>query len=67
MSDFEYQGVRRIKTDDGATFVPVCNKCGQFVKPYPELCFDGEGQPFGTNATCKQHGEVQMIFEGYYE
>lgn len=67
MSDFEYQDVRRIKTEDGAYFVPVCKDCGRFVKPYEELVFDGHGQPIGPNATCSQHGEISMLFEGYYE
>ncbi len=62
----EYQGVRRIKTDDGATFIPVCETCGQFVKPDEELVFNGEGQPHGANADCKKCGRVDMIFEGYY-
>lgn len=67
MSDFEYQGIRRIKTEDGAFFVPVCDKCGRFVKPYDEICFDGNDQPVGSNATCSIHGEVSMLFEGYYD
>lgn len=26
---FEYEGMRRIQYEDGATFVPVCEKCGK--------------------------------------
>lgn len=55
MSDFEYQGGRRIRTDDGALFVPVCPECRQFVKAYDEIVFSGDGQPHGPNATCKVH------------
>lgn len=65
MSDFEYQGIRRIVAD-GAYFIPVCKNCGRFTKPYDQIIFDGDGQPVGTNATCKKCGEVEMIFEGYY-
>ena len=66
MSDFEYLNIRKIVTEDGAYFVPVCKTCGKFVKAYPEICFDGTGQPVGNNATCKTCGETEMLFEGYY-
>lgn len=51
--------------DDGATFLPVCEKCGRFVKADAEITFDGEGQPKGTNATCSKCGRIEMIWEGY--
>lgn len=61
-----YENVRRIRTDEGATFVPVCKNCGRFVKVDDELIFDGNDQPYGTNADCKNCGRTEMIFEGYY-
>jgi methionyl-tRNA synthetase len=66
MSDYEYEGVRRIVYGEGATFIPVCVKCGRFVKP-DEIVFTSEGaglkkQP---NATCKKCGRTEMLFEGF--
>ena len=66
MNGFEYEGMRRIVYgDSGATFVPVCVKCGKFVKA-DETIFIGEGglKP-GPNATCKKCGRTEMIFEGF--
>jgi len=69
----EHEGVRRVVygegggggPGDGATFIPVCEQCGRFVKADQEITFDGSGQPKGPNATCWKHGRVKMIFEGY--
>lgn len=66
MSDYEYTEMRRVVYGEGATFVPVCEKCFKFVKADPELKTDSYGQPVGPNATCKKDGRVQMLFEGYY-
>jgi hypothetical protein len=68
----EYQNMRRLKvgSDDDECgicyFIPVCEHCNQFVKPYDEITFDGDCQPLRPNATCKKCGETSMIFEGYY-
>lgn len=62
----EYENTRRIVYGEGATFVPVCEKCGRFVKPYKQIKFNHEGQPVGNTAKCKKHGRTKMIFEGYY-
>ena len=49
----------------GAMFVPVCEKCGRFVKADDEVTLNGEGQPVGDNATCSKHGRIPMLFVGY--
>jgi hypothetical protein len=70
MHGYEYEGVRRLVYggDEGATFIPVCKKCGRFVKADESIMFqeNGDGPPKeGPNATCKKHGRVEMIFEGF--
>jgi hypothetical protein len=62
----EYEDVRRVCFGEGATFVPVCHKCGRFVRPYKRVTFNGDGQPVGNNAHCKRCGRTRMLFEGYY-
>ena len=63
----EYENARRIEYEGGAVFVPVCEKCGRFVKADKSI-FTNEstGLADKPNATCKKHGRVQMIFEGFY-
>ncbi len=67
----EYEGFRRVvyggggRENDGAMFVPVCEKCGRFVKADKKIMFDGNGQPRGETATCKRCGRTTMPFEGY--
>ncbi len=51
---------------EGMTFIPKCEKCGRYVRADREVKIDFEGQPKGSNATCSQHGRVEMIFIGYY-
>ena len=67
MNDFEYPNTRRIKYGDcGAQFLPVCGKCGRYVKPDETIRVNGEDEFIRTeNATCKKCGRVEMIFEGY--
>jgi len=51
---------------DGATFVPVCAKCGRFVKADEVVYFNGFGErKRQPNATCAKCGRVEMPFEGY--
>ncbi len=58
---YEYEGLRRVAYgDEGATFVPVCPKCGRFVKA--DNTIQGVDRP---NATCAKCGRVTMLFEGY--
>ncbi len=64
---FEYENIRRVVYEEGATFIPVCENCGRFVKKDREIWFNELGQlKEAPNATCKKCGRVQMIFEGYY-
>jgi hypothetical protein len=68
---YEYEGMRRIQYgEERATFVPVCVKCGRFVKADDEIGFDvtiGTWNPIITpkepNATCKKCGRTSM--QGY--
>lgn len=77
---FDCAGVRRICYPDrdegeeyGATFVPVCPKCGRFVRPDPTMSFEYRGVssyspyivPVEPNATCGRCGRVGMPFEGF--
>lgn len=71
---YEYEGVRRlVYGEDRALFIPVCPICSCFVKADPEISFVATGvseaglslEPVTPNATCKRHGRVGMIWEGY--
>lgn len=63
----EYEGVQRLRYGDSAYFVPVCEKCGRFIKADATIAFNGLGElKEGPNATCKKCGRVEMLFEGYY-
>ena len=65
MSDY-YVDTRRIIYDGGATFVPVCEKCGRFVKS-DETIKTNEiaGLSTESNSTCSKCGRTHMIFEGF--
>lgn len=66
LSDYHYEGVRRVQYgDEGATFIPVCEKCGRFVKAPATMQFVYEGPPRGPHTECSKCGPTQMIFEGY--
>jgi len=71
VSDFEYYGTRRLVFGDegseyaGATFIPVCQTCGRFVKADATVKFQGGTVADLPNATCKKCGRVKMIFEGF--
>lgn len=63
---FEYEGVRRVAYDGGASFVPVCEKCGRFVKADENIRLNHESQLLTPpNATCSKCGRTTMIFEGF--
>lgn len=68
MSDiptFEYEGVKRVSYG-GWCFIPVCPKCGRFVKADETVMINEDHGPFpGWNATCKKCGRVEMPCEGY--
>ena len=63
-----WEGTRRlVYGDDGATFIPVCEKCCRFVKADETVKFTYESGPVvQPNATCSKCGRTKMIFEGYY-
>ena len=63
----EYEGVRRIiYGDEGATFVPVCEKCGRFVRPRQEVrVHEWHGLKDEPNAECSKCGPTKMLFEGF--
>jgi len=62
----EYEGVRRVTYDGGGTFVPVCAKCGRFVKPDETIQVnDYKGLRDQPNADCKRCGRTLMLFEGF--
>jgi len=64
----EYEGTRRVcYGEDEACFVPVCSKCGRFVKADETIRIYGEGtvKEEEPNATCKKCGRVPMLFEGF--
>jgi len=67
----EYQDTRRVSYGDSdddsgkAVFVPVCCKCGRFVKADPTMKFTEETITDGPNATCSRCGRTEMLFEGF--
>jgi hypothetical protein len=67
----EYENVRRISyAGDGESdlvFVPVCPKCGRFVKADGSVSVNGLGDYVPRpNADCKHCGRVEMPFEGFF-
>jgi hypothetical protein len=65
IADFEYTDVHRIQYGDGATFIPICEKCRRFIKPPANIKFDHQGQPIGLYANCTNCGATTMPWEGY--
>ena len=67
--DYHYENVRRVVYggDLGITFIPVCEKCGRFVKADGTVRTKGWNDEWvkEPNATCSKCGRVEMIFEGY--
>lgn len=62
----EYYNMRRIVYGEGVTFVPVCDKCGRFVRADKIIAFSGLGNlKKTTNANCCKCGRTNMIFEGF--
>lgn len=63
---YEYENVRRVSYDGGACFIPVCEKCGRFVRENATITVSEEGglsdEP---NAMCKKCGPTRMPFEGF--
>lgn len=67
LPDFEYANTRRITYGDtGASFVPVCKKCGRYVKSDKTVKINEiNGLHPGPNCTCSKCGRTRMIFEGF--
>jgi RNase P subunit RPR2 len=68
---YEYENMRRIVYRDydigDAVFVPVCEKCGRFVKPDKTIqASEDTGLKDQPNATCSKCGRVEMLFEGFF-
>lgn len=65
----EYENVRRLVYGEdeyeGATFVPVCVKCGRFVKADKMVSFQKGTVADRLNATCRKCGRTRMLFEGF--
>ena len=67
----EYESFRRVVYGDGdddcgqMLFIPVCEKCGRFVKADATVTGRGDGAIIGHNATCKKCGRTRMLFEGW--
>ena len=56
----------RVQYDCGATYVRRCPICYRFVKADESIRVNGLDEIMDEpNATCKQHGRVKMIFEGF--
>lgn len=68
--DYDYENTRRVSydcDDEGiAVFVPVCEKCGRFVKADPTIKTNVDGLEPGPNATCSRCGRVEMPFDGFF-
>ena len=69
--DFEYVDTRRVSfgtdEDGSAQFIPVCEKCGRYVKANDTIRFNEiQGLSTEPNATCSKCGPTTMIFEGFF-
>jgi len=66
LMDATYENFRRIVYGEGATFIPVCEKCGRFVKADKTILINLEdGVKDCPNATCSKCGRTKMLFEGF--
>ncbi len=64
----EYPSLRRVVYESGATFVPVCETCGRFVKADKTILInDWTGLKDAPNATCARCGRTKMLFEGFMD
>ena len=62
----EYEGLHRVIYGEGMTFVPICPKCGRFVKADNKVFANGIDEYIEQpNATCSKCGRIEMPFEGY--
>ena len=68
---YEYENTKRITVNFGdvigkAVFVPVCSKCGRFVKPNKTIRANCAGLKDEPNAKCSKCGDTKMLFEGFF-
>jgi ribosomal protein L32 len=62
----EYPNTRRVVYEHGAQFVPVCRKCGRYVKADDTIRYsEGRGLANEPNATCSKCGRTKMLFDGF--
>lgn len=68
-----YENMRRVTYGDEndsvgiAQFVPVCQQCGRFVKADDQIAVNEiTGLKDQSNGTCKKHGRIKMLFEGFF-
>ena len=67
MYDYIYENTRRISYKSGAQFIPVCEKCGRYVKPNKSIKVnDSTGLKDEPNAKCSKCGNTKMLFEGFF-
>ncbi len=65
--EYTYEKTRRVVYDGGATFVPVCMKCGRYVTSDDSIVTnDVVGLKDQPNATCSKCGRTNMPFEGFF-
>lgn len=66
-----YENMYRVQYDGNdsvgnATFIPVCKKCGRFVKADKTVTVNMMGEfKDKYNATCSKCGRTEMLFEGF--
>ena len=66
ISSYAYENTRRIVYGEGATFVPVCAKCGRYVKADATIrVSEATGLLGEPNCTCKRCGRSHMLLEGF--
>ena len=62
----EYENIKYvIYGDTGATFIPVCQKCGRFVKAPKSVLGNFDGAVKEPDIQCSKCGTSKMIFVGY--
>ena len=62
---YEYENTRRVTYGEGMTFVPVCEKCGRYVKADKTVYWSEAHGVKTPNATCARCGRTGMRFEGW--
>jgi len=65
MFEHQYENTRRVSYEGGAVFVPVCKKCGRYVKADKTILVTEHGLSDKPNATCSKCGRTEMLFEGF--